>query len=41
MDPLTAHRRAGKPVRVITTVYTGSTEREAVDWLVNLGAQVR
>jgi HKD family nuclease len=39
-DPLTAHCR-GKPLRVITTVYTGSTERKALDWLVNLGAQVK
>ena len=31
----------GKPLRVITTVYTGSTERKALDWLVNLGAQVK
>ena len=41
MDPLTAHCRAGKPLRVITTVYTGSTERKALDWLVRLGAQVK
>src|SRR4030095_2658069 len=39
--PLTAHCRAGKPLRVITTVYTGSTERKALDWLVKLGAQVK
>ena len=31
----------GKPLRVVTTVYTGSTERKALDWLVNLGAQVK
>ena len=41
MDPLTAHCRAGKPLRVITTVYTGSTERKALDWLLSLGAQVK
>lgn len=41
MDPLTAHCRAGKPLRIITTVYTGSTERKALDWLVGLGAQVK
>ena len=40
-EPLTAHCRAGKPLRVITTVYTGSTERKALDWLVGLGAQVK
>jgi hypothetical protein len=39
--PLTAHCRAGKPLRIITTVYTGSTERKALDWLVKLGAQVK
>ena len=31
---LEAHRLAGRPLRVITTVYTGSTERKAIDWLV-------
>jgi superfamily II DNA or RNA helicase/HKD family nuclease len=40
-DQLVAHCRAGKPFRVITTVYTGSTERKALDWLVSLGAQVK
>lgn len=40
-EPLQAHCRAGKPLRVITTVYTGSTERKALDWLVGLGAQVK
>ncbi len=40
-DELVAHCRAGKPLRVITTVYTGSTERKALDWLVGLGAQVK
>jgi superfamily II DNA or RNA helicase/HKD family nuclease len=40
-DQLRAHSRAGRPVRVITTVYTGSTERKALDWLVSLGAQVK
>ncbi len=39
--PLAAHCRAGKPLRVITTVYTGSTERKALDWLVKLGAEVK
>ncbi|MGE4056772.1 MAG: DUF3427 domain-containing protein [Vicinamibacterales bacterium] len=41
MEPLADHCRAGRPLRVITTVYTGSTERKALDWLVNLGAQVK
>lgn len=39
-DALVAHCRAGRPLRVITTVYTGSTERKALDWLASLGAQV-
>ncbi|HXG88850.1 MAG TPA: DUF3427 domain-containing protein [Vicinamibacterales bacterium] len=38
---LRAHCDAGRPLRVITTVYTGSTERKALDWLVNHGAQVK
>lgn len=41
MNPLADHCRAGKPLRVITTVYTGSTERRALDWLVKVGAQVK
>lgn len=41
LDPLADHCRAGKPLRVITTVYTGSTERKALDWLVSVGAQVK
>ena len=40
-DQLGAHCGAGRPLRVITTVYTGSTERKALDWLVSLGAQVK
>ena len=39
--PLRAHLDAGRPLRVITTVYTGSTERRALDWLVQCGAQVK
>ena len=39
---LRAHRTAGRPLRIITTVYTGSTERKALDWLVKeIGAQVK
>jgi superfamily II DNA or RNA helicase/HKD family nuclease len=34
-------REQGRPLRVITTVYTGSTERRALDRLVDLGAQVK
>ena len=33
--------RAGAGVRVIASVYTGSTERRALDALVDLGAQVK
>jgi superfamily II DNA or RNA helicase/HKD family nuclease len=40
-DQLRAHCQAGRPLRVITTVYTGSTERKALDWLVSLGAEVK
>lgn len=40
-DQLLAHCQAGRPLRVITTVYTGSTERKAIDWLVTLGATVK
>ena len=40
-DQLGAHCRADRPLRVITTVFTGSTERKALDWLVAHGAQVK
>lgn len=40
-DQLKAHCSAGRPLRVITTVYTGSTERKALDWLVSIGAKVK
>jgi len=38
---LEAHRLAQKPLRVVTTVYTGSTERRALDWLVSIGAEIK
>jgi superfamily II DNA or RNA helicase/HKD family nuclease len=38
---LRVHCRAGKRLRVITTVYTGSTERKALDWLAEIGAEVK
>lgn len=38
---LEAHRQVGRPLRVITTVYTGSTERRALDWLASIGAEVK
>lgn len=34
-------RKSGKPVRVLTTTFTGSTERRALDWLVAAGAEVK
>ena len=41
MDALRRHTSDGKPLRVLTTVFTGSTEAEAIEALLNLGAQVR
>jgi len=38
---LEAHRFANRPLRVITTVYTGSTERRALDWLSSIGAEIK
>lgn len=38
---IAAHCAAGRRLRVITTVYTGSTERKALDWLVAQGAEVK
>lgn len=45
INPLLAslrrHCERGRPLRVLTTVYTGSTERTALDQLADLGAEVR
>jgi HKD family nuclease len=41
LDDLRRHCERGRPLRVLTTTYTGSTERRALDQLVELGAQVR
>ena len=41
IEPLRRHCQAGKPLRVLTTTYTNSTEQKALDELVRLGAQVR
>jgi len=41
IDGLRRHCAAGRPLRVLTTTYTGSTERRAIDELVALGADVR
>ena len=40
-EQLSAHLSAGRPLRVLTTVYMGATDRKALDWLVARGAQVR
>ncbi|WP_019876710.1 DUF3427 domain-containing protein [Sporichthya polymorpha] len=41
LEPLRRHCESGKPLRVLTTTYTGSTEAEALDLLADLGADVR
>jgi superfamily II DNA or RNA helicase len=45
INPLLAslrrHCERGRPLRVLTTVYTGSTERAALDQLAKLGADIR
>jgi superfamily II DNA or RNA helicase/HKD family nuclease len=38
---LAQHLAAGRPLRVLTTVYLGATDRRALDWLVEHKAQVR
>jgi superfamily II DNA or RNA helicase len=38
---LRRHCEAGRPLRVLTTTYTGSTDRAALDELAALGADVR
>lgn len=40
-DALRRHRGRGRPLRVLTTTYTGSTEQAALQQLVDLGADVR
>lgn len=40
-DALRRHIDAGRPVRVLTTVFTGSTEAAALEDLIKLGAEVR
>jgi len=40
-DALRLHVEGGRGLRVLTTTYTGSTEREALDLLEGLGADVR
>jgi len=40
-DVLRRHCEAGKPLRVLTTTYTNSTEQRALDELESLGAQIK
>jgi superfamily II DNA or RNA helicase len=40
-DHLERHRSLGRPLRVLTTTYTGTTEAAALDLLKQLGAEVR
>ena len=41
VDRLRKHVDEGRRLRVLTTTYTGSTEALALDWLQDLGADVR
>ncbi|MCB0978781.1 MAG: hypothetical protein KDB02_15110, partial [Acidimicrobiales bacterium] len=41
LDALRRHTEKGRRLRVLTTTYTGSTEKTALDLLVDLGAEVR
>ncbi|WP_373048572.1 DUF3427 domain-containing protein [Vulgatibacter sp.] len=41
LDALRRHCAAGRPLRVLTTTYTGSTEARALDELAVLGAEVK
>lgn len=41
LSALERHCAEGGTVRILTTTYTGSTQQEALDLLVRLGAQVR
>ncbi len=41
MASLRRHCERGKPLRILTTIYTGSTEQTALQQLTDLGAQVR
>ncbi len=41
MDALRRHCEAGRKLRVLTTVYTGSTEADALDDLLRIGADIR
>lgn len=40
-DRLRRYVERGRRLRILTTVYTGSTELDALQWLIDLGAEVR
>jgi superfamily II DNA or RNA helicase/HKD family nuclease len=41
LSSLRRHCESGKPLRVLTTIYTGSTEKQALERLEGIGAQIR
>lgn len=41
IEPLRRHVEAGKPLRIITTTYTGSTELRALEELASIGAEIK
>jgi superfamily II DNA or RNA helicase/HKD family nuclease len=41
MDALRIHRELGRPLRILTTTYTGSTEALALDMLHKIGANIK
>src|SRR5262249_22381492 len=41
LEVLERHCKSGRPLRVLTTTYTGSTELRALEELARLGAQIR
>lgn len=41
LEALRMHRANGRPLRVLTTTYTGSTEASSLDNLTKIGAEVR
>ena len=41
LDALEQHIRQGKPIRILTTTYTGSTEHRALEELQRIGAQIK
>ena len=41
LDTLIEHLQTGRPLRVLTTTYTGSTEARALDALEKAGAEIR